>query len=132
MGLARGPLAFALVSGPQPRLFFALEARGRMTLPAKVFQAIHVERQPTNRDDTILAWAQKNGLDRAKFQEAYASFSVQSKAKRAAQLHDAYQVQGVASLGVAGLYYTDGELAGNMNRALEIVDHLVAQARKSR
>jgi ribosomal protein L17 len=55
-----------------------------------------------------------------------------SKAKRAAQLQDAYQVQGVPSLGVAGRFYTDGELAGNMNRALEIVDHLVAEARKSR
>jgi thiol:disulfide interchange protein DsbA len=38
----------------------------------------------------------------------------------------------VPSLGVAGRFYTDGELAGNMNRALEIVDHLVAEARKSR
>ena len=130
--LRRAPVAFRDDFVPQQRLFYALEAMGRMDLHAKVFQAVHVERQPTNRDDTILAWAQKSGLDRAKFQEAYASFSVQSKAKRAAQLQDAYQVQGVPSLGVAGRFYTDGELAGNMNRALEIVDHLVAEARKSR
>jgi len=130
--LRRVPVAFRDDFGPQQRLFYALEAMGRMDLHVKVFQAIHMERQPTNRDDTILAWAQKSGLDRAKFQEAYASFSVQSKAKRAAQLQDAYQVQGVPSLGVAGRFYTDGELAGNMNRALEIVDHLVAEARKSR
>ena len=106
--LRRVPVAFRDDFVPQQRLFYALEALGRMDLHAKVFQAVHVERQPTNREDSILAWAQKNGLDRAKFQEAYASFSVQSKAKRAAQLQDAYQVQGVPSLGVAGRFYTDG------------------------
>ena len=132
VALRRAPVAFRDDFVPQQRLFYTLEAMGRMDLHAKVFQAIHVERQPTNRDDTILAWAQKNGLDRAKFQEVYASFSVQSRAKRAAQLQDAYQLQGVPSLGVAGRFYVDGELAGNMNRALEIVDYLVSEVRQGR
>ena len=132
VALRRAPVAFRDDFVPQQRLFYTLEAMGRMDLHAKVFQAIHVERQPTNRDDTILSWAQKNGLDRAKFQEVYASFSVQSRAKRAAQLQDAYQLQGVPSLGVAGRFYVDGELAGNMNRALEIVDYLVSEVRQGR
>jgi thiol:disulfide interchange protein DsbA len=103
-----------------------------MDLHGKVFQTVHGERQPTNREDTILAWAQKNGLNRVKFQELYGSFSVSAKTRRAVQLQEAYQVQGVPSLGVAGRYYTDGQLAGNMNRALEVVDYLVAQARSTR
>ena len=130
--LRRAPVAFRDDFVPQQRLFYALEALGRLDLHVKVFHAIHTERQPMQRDDAIVAWAQKNGLDRARFQEALASFSVVSKARRAAQLQDAYQVQGVPSLGVAGRFYTDGELAGNMNRALEIVDHLVAEVRKGR
>ncbi len=128
----RAPVAFRDDFVPQQRLFYTLEAMRRMDLHAKVFQAIHVERQPTNRDDSILAWAQKNGLDRAKFQETYTSFSVQSKARRAAQLQDAYQLQGVPSFGVAGRFYVDGELAGNMNRALEVVDFLAAEVRQGR
>jgi len=130
--LRRAPVAFRDDFVPQQRLFYALEALGRMDLHGKVFHAIHVERQPMQRDDAILAWAQKNGLDRARFQETFTSFSVAAKAKRAAQLQDAYQVQGVPSLGVAGRFYTDGELAGNMNRGLEIVDHLVAEVRRGR
>ncbi len=128
----RAPVAFRDDFVPQQRLFYTLDAMRRMDLHAKVFQAIHVERQPTNRDDSILAWAQKNGLDRAKFQETYTSFSVQSKARRAAQLQDAYQLQGVPSFGVAGRFYVDGELAGNMNRALEVVDFLAAEVRQGR
>jgi len=130
--LRRVPVAFRDGFAPQQRLFYTLEAMNRLDLHGKVFQAIHGDRQPTNREDTILEWAQKNGLDRAKFQETYTSFSVQSKARRAAQLQDAYQLQGVPSFGVAGRFYVDGELAGNMNRALEVVDFLAAEVRQGR
>jgi thiol:disulfide interchange protein DsbA len=130
--LRRAPVAFRDDFVPQQRLYYVLEAMGRMDLHGKVFQTVHGERQPTNREDTILAWAQKNGLDRVKFQELYGSFSVSAKTRRAVQLQEAYQVQGVPSLGVAGRYYTDGQLAGNMIRALEVVDYLVAQARSTR
>jgi protein dithiol oxidoreductase (disulfide-forming) len=57
---------------------------------------------------------------------------VSSKARRASQLQDAFKVQGVPALGIAGRYYTDGTLAGTMDRALQITDYLIAEARKSR
>jgi thiol:disulfide interchange protein DsbA len=34
--------------------------------------------------------------------------------RRAVQLQDAYKVEGVPALGIAGRYYTDGSLAGSM------------------
>ena len=130
----RVPVAFRDDFVPQQRLFYTLEAMGKLDeLHGKVFEAIHVQRLPTNREESILAFAEKNGLDRAKFQELYNSFSVSSKARRATQLQNAYAVEGVPALGIAGRYYTDGSLAGNMDRALQVVDHLVAEARaKSR
>jgi thiol:disulfide interchange protein DsbA len=91
-----------------------------------------VEKQPTAKEDQILAWAQKNGLDPAKFKEVYNSFSVQTKARKASQLQEGFQVEGVPALGVAGRWYTDGSLAGNMPRALQVTDYLVAEARKAR
>jgi thiol:disulfide interchange protein DsbA len=57
---------------------------------------------------------------------------VSTKSKRAKQLQDAYVVDGVPAMGVAGRYYVDGDLAGNMDRALQVVDYLVAEARKSK
>ncbi len=130
--LRRVPVAFRDNFVPQQRLFYVLEAMNRLDLHGKVFQAIHGDRQPTNREDTILEWAQKNGLDRAKFQALYNSFSVQAKTRRATQLQDAYRVEGVPALGVAGRFYTDGEMAGNMGRVLQIVDFLIAEVRRAR
>jgi thiol:disulfide interchange protein DsbA len=129
----RAPVAFREDFIPQQRLYYTLEAMGKVDeLHGKVFQAIHANRLPLNRDDGILDWAGKQGLDKAKFQELYTSFGVTSKARRATQLQDAFKVQGVPALGIAGRYYTDGSLAGNMERALQITDYLIAQARNAR
>ncbi len=129
----RVPVAFRDDFVPQQRLFYTLEALGRLDdLHAKVFEAIHVQRLPTNREELILAFAEKNGLDRARFQETYNSFAVQSKARRATHLQDAYQVEGVPALGVAGRYYTDAALTGTMDKALQVTEYLIAEARKAR
>jgi thiol:disulfide interchange protein DsbA len=96
-----------------------------------VFHSIHVDKEGVDKEETIAAWAQKNGLDKAKFQEAYNSFTVQTKARRAKQLQDAYQVAGVPSIGIAGRWYVDGELAKSMERALQVTDFLIGEARKS-
>jgi thiol:disulfide interchange protein DsbA len=131
--LKRVPVSFRDSFVPQQRLFYTLEAMGKVEeLHSKVFEAIHVQHQPTDKEDSILAWAQKNGLDKAKFQELYNSFSISTKARRASQLQDAYKVEGVPALGVAGRWYTDGTMAGNVDRALTVVDYLVAEARKSK
>jgi len=133
VAVRRVPVAFRDSFVPQQRLYYTLEAMGKVDeLHGKVFQAIHVNRQPTDREESILEWAEKNGLDKAKFKELYNSFSVQTKTRRATQLQDAFKVQGVPALGIAGKYYTDGSLAGNMDRALQVVDYLVAEARKTR
>lgn len=129
----RVPVAFRDDFVPQQRLYYTLEAMGKIDqLHDKVFEAIHVNHEPTNREDAILAWAQKNGLDRTKFQELYNSFSVQTRARKASQLQEAYKVDGVPALGVAGRWYTDGELANGMDHALQVVDYLVAQARTTK
>ncbi len=131
--LKRVPVAFRDDFVPQQRLYYTLEALGKLDeLHAKVFRAIHAERQALNREELILDWAAKQGLDRSKFKELYNSFSVSSKARRATQLQDAFKVQGVPAIGVAGRYYTDGTMAGSMDRALQVTDYLIAEARKTR
>ncbi len=128
----RVPVAFREDFVPQQRLYYTLEAMGKVDeLHGKVFEAIHANRQPTHRDEEILQFAEKNGLDKAKFKELYSSFSVSSKLRRAVQLQDAYKVQGVPALGIAGRYYTDAGLTGTMDRALQVTDYLVAETRKS-
>lgn len=131
--LKRVPVAFRDDFVPHQRLFYTLEAMGKLDdLHRKVFQTIHVDKQSVDKEATILAWADKQGLDKAKFQELYNSFSVSTKARRGTQLQDAFKVEGVPALGIGGRYYTDGSMAGSMGRALQVTDYLIAEARKSR
>ena len=131
--IKRVPVAFRDDFVPQQRLYYVLEALGKLDeLHHKVFEAIHVQRNPLNREEVIVDFAGKNGLDKAKFQELYNSFSISTKARRASQLQDAYKIEGVPSLGIAGRYYTDGTMAGTMDRALQVTDYLIAEARKGK
>ncbi len=113
------------------QLFYTLEAMGQVEkMHSKVFAAIHAEKLDLSSRDTIINWVTKQGLDKVKFTQIYDSFAIGSKATRATQLQNAYNVTGVPALGVAGQFYTDGSLAQSMDRALQIVDYLVATQRK--
>ena len=129
----RMPVAFREDFAPQKRLFFSLEAMGLLDkLHVKVFQAIHGERLPLNTDASILTWIEKQGVDKTKFADTAKSFGVASKLKRAVQLQNDFKIEGVPSLGVAGKYYIDGTSAGNMDRALQVTDSLLALVRQGR
>ena len=132
VAVRRVPVSFRPDFEPQQRLYYVLESMEKVEeLHKKVFYAIHVEKQPLNTADLISAWADKQGLNKAKFVEAYNSFPIVTKARKATQLQEAYKVDGVPALGVAGRYYTSGSLAQTMERALSVTDHLIGLVRKS-
>jgi protein dithiol oxidoreductase (disulfide-forming) len=131
--LRRVPVAFRDDFVPQQRLFYTLEALGKFEeLHKKVFYAIHVEKRALNTQASIGEWLATQGVDKAKFEEIYNSFAVQTKATRAKKLQDDYKVGGVPALGIAGRFYTDGSLAQSMERALQITDWLVSEVKKGR
>ena len=123
----RVPVAFNASFAPQQKLYYTLEGMGKVDeLHARVFRAIHTERQNLSKEDAIFAWMGKQpGVDMAKFKEIYNSFTVSNQVRRASQLQEAYGVEGVPSMGVAGRYYTDGTLAGSMPSVLSVVTYLV-------
>jgi thiol:disulfide interchange protein DsbA len=129
----RVPIAFQSDFVPQQRLFYALDAMGLVDkLHRKVFAAIHVEKQRLDRTDAIADWVVKQGVDKVKFLEQYNSFTTATKATRATSLQNAYKIEGVPALGVAGRFYTDGTLAKSMERALQVVEFLAASVRNGR
>ena len=131
VAIRRVPIAFRADFEPQQRLFYVLEAMNKVDeLHKKVFYAIHVEKQLLNTPELIAAWAEKQGLNKAKFLETYNSFSVATKARKATQLQEAYKIDGVPAIGVAGRYFTSGSMAQTMERALLVTDYLIAQVRK--
>ena len=133
VAVRRVPIAFRDDFAPQQRLYYALEAMGLVDkLHAKVFAAIHVEKKDLTKGDAIADWVAKQGVDKTKFLEQYNSFSVATKASRATQLQNAYKIEGVPALGVAGRYWTDGSMAKSLERALQVVDHLVVGIRNGK
>jgi thiol:disulfide interchange protein DsbA len=131
--LRRVPAAFRDDMVPQQRLFYALEAMGKVgDLHVKIFDAIHKERVDLTRLAPMADWVAKQGLDAAKFTELYNSFAISAKARRATDLQNGYEVEGVPAMGVVGRWYTDSTLASNHPRMLQVVEYLVGEARKPR
>ena len=97
----------------------------------KVFNAIHLEKLPLNTADQITAWADKQGIPKAKFLEMYNSFSVSTQARKATQLQEAYALDGVPALGINGRYFTSGTQAKTLERSLQVADYLIGQSRQA-
>jgi len=130
----RVPVAFR----PNPygihqKLYFALDAMGLIpSMHAKVFRAIHEEGQRLDSPETIAAFLTKNGVDQARFMAVFNSFGLQTKAAQARTLSEAYKIDGVPSLGIAGQYYTTISLNGTPEKTLATADFLIAKARKGK
>jgi protein dithiol oxidoreductase (disulfide-forming) len=124
-------LPFAFIGPPEhQKMFYALEELGqREALQRKIFNAIHVENKRINTESEIIAFVTANGIDPAKFSEAYKSFAVNTKITRGKTLSNAYKIDGVPAIGIQGRYYTSATLAGTHERAVQVADYLIQRAR---
>src|SRR6185436_12139679 len=67
-------------------IYYSLEALGVLDkVHRALFDAIHKDRLKTDSKEARDQWLQRNGVDVKKFDDAFKSFGVQSKVKRAAQ-----------------------------------------------
>jgi thiol:disulfide interchange protein DsbA len=113
------------------KLYYSLEAMDLVeAMQRKVFHAIQVDQAKLDKLPDILTFMAKNGVDTAKFSDAFNSFSVQTKARQAKQLAEAYRIDGVPTLGIHGRYYTSPSLAGSPEKALSVADYLIQRSRK--
>lgn len=125
------PVGFMAPHQVHQKLFYALEEMGLLdSMHRKVFAAIHQQRLRLSSEAEIVSFVSSQGVDKNKFESAYKSFGVNSKAKRAKQLADAYKIDGVPALGINGRFYTSGALAGGHDRALAVADFLLQLARQ--
>lgn len=125
---------------PQQRLFYTLEAMGLLDkYHAKVYEAMHVQRLPLDRDVKVFEWAAQAGIDRDKFILAYRSFDVLERVRHAGVVMQAYYIDRWPMVAVDGRFITSpGHLGQAMpeateaqlhDAALKVLDFLVAKAR---
>jgi thiol:disulfide interchange protein DsbA len=113
------------------RIFYTLEALGQEErLHKALFDAIHQQGGVRLKGEAYAKWAAewlaKQGVDAKKYDEAFRSFSVSSKVRRASQLTAAYKFDGVPAIAVQGRYIVNAS-----STMLSVTDYLIAQSRKT-
>jgi len=115
---------------PHARIYYTLEAlREVERLHQRVYHGYHVEGLHMSKPEVMAAWAERNGIDREHWEQAYNSPEVQRKVEEAARLTRAYQVTGTPTLVVNGRYLTSGSMVESLSRVVNIVDGLVNKVR---
>ncbi|MEW6133205.1 MAG: thiol:disulfide interchange protein DsbA/DsbL [Pseudomonadota bacterium] len=118
---------------PAAKLSYALEDMGALhRLHDEVFRAYHKDNLDLDNEAELLAWVKKQGLDAARFQSAYNSFSVQTRAMKGAQLARNAGIAGVPTLMVDGKYLTSISMTYTEERLFEVLDQLIERARRER
>lgn len=126
----RVPVGFGRASWQlMQQTYYAAQELGVLDtrLNRAIFDAIHVQGKTLATEDEVADFLATQGIDKAKFKTAFASFSVQTKVRRAQQLVIRYQIDGVPTLIIDGVYKTTGEMAGSNERMLDVADYLVAR-----
>lgn len=117
------------------RVFYALEATGDLErVHRPLFDAIHKQGGARLKGDAYLKFVAeflaKNGVDAAKYQAALESFTVRTKLQRAAQMTQAYRIDGVPAMAVNGRYVVSATMSGERRAMLAVTEYLVGEARK--
>lgn len=104
------------------KIFYALGAlKKNDAIDDKVFGAIHNDGLGLAKPELITEFMVKNGIDKATWEAAYNSFSVNTEVAKANALFKAYGLTGVPNFIVNGKYVVGGESA----RTLQVVNKLI-------
>lgn len=115
----RVPVAFNASMADLQKLYYSLEALGRLDLHEKVFQAIHRERKRLTGFNAMADWAQAQGVDRQQFEAAFKSFGINNKVARANELTRNYKIDSTPSIAIGGRYVTSPGMTGTYESAVE-------------
>lgn len=115
------------------RIFYTLESLNELDrLHLQVYRGYHVEKLHMSKPDVMVEWAEKHGIDRQRWLDAYYSREVDEKVERARALTRAYTIAGTPTLVVDGRYLTSGNLAASLQEMITTLDDLIRLARRGR
>jgi len=113
--------------------FYTLEAMGQIArLHWPVYDNFHFNGLKLNEEAAMADWVSHNGLDKQKFIDTYRSPEIQAKLAAAREMTQSYEIKGVPSIVVDGKFVTSAGMAGGTNELMQVVEQLVAMARKER
>lgn len=125
---SRVPAMFGGAASLHAKAYYALEIIGdgeRMHEP--LFHAIHDEHKRLNTPKALEEFLEENKVDMDKYHAAFSSFTVQTKANRAAALIRRYGITVVPVLVVDGRYRVN-----NAAEVMQVTDHLLIKVEENR
>ena len=115
---------------PQAKTFYVAETLGVLEKVHKpIFDAIHRERRPMSSRSDIKGFFEEQGVDGARFDAAFDSFSLDAQVRQADAQTRRYGLTGVPTVIVNGRYRTSGQLAGSYESMVEVMKTLVEMER---
>lgn len=108
------------------RAYYTAEALGRLDeIHDGLFKALNVDRNPLNTEDLLIRFFASYGVSEQEFLEAFNSFAVQTKLRRADSLVRRYRITGVPAMVVNGKYVTGADMSGGIPQLFEVVEFLI-------
>jgi len=125
--LRRMPAIFGEKVEPHARAFYAAELVGvEEKFHEPLFRALHDLKRSIWDEDELVSFAEEQGIDGTEFREAYNSFFVNMKVRRAAEMGQRYGVDGVPDFVINGKYRSSPSQTGSRERLVEVINHLIA------
>ena len=126
--LVRIPAALNRGWQAHARVFYAAEALGVLDdVNEDLFREIHVNGNPLNTEESLIAFFEGHGVSEKDFLEAFNSFAVQTKLRQSDSRVRRYRLSGVPAIVVNGKYVTGAEMAGSYEELFELIDYLIAR-----
>jgi protein dithiol oxidoreductase (disulfide-forming) len=118
---------------PLARTYYTLEALGEVErLHEEVYKSYHDQELSMSQPDVMANWAQRHGIDRARWLEVYNSDEVTRAVEQAKRMTEDYDIQGTPSLVVNGRYLTSSGMTDDVKLVVPVAEQLVRMARERR
>ena len=120
------PVPWERTSQLYARTFYVMEGFDRLDLIRPFFDALHRERKLLNSQSRIADWLADQQIESDRIEDAFESFSVLTKVKRAERAVAANNIDSTPQLVVGGRYRLSPTLSGSYKQLLADVDELTA------
>ncbi len=128
---SRVPVGFDARKEIHQRIFYTWEALGLVEqMHVKTFTRFHVQKKPIDSLGDMVAFAQDNGLDATKVQNAWNSFGVQTKCSAARRLEDDYGIERMPEMAIGGRFVAVAQPSAGPDSVLATTDWLVQRIRR--
>lgn len=125
----RVPVNFQPSWRPLAKIYFAAESLNVLDkVHEPMFEAVKDDKLANTKDETILDFIAKLGVDKEAFNKAYHSFAVDSKTRWANNLAVSFKVVAIPTFVVVGpkeAFYSQTGLAGDEKQLFEVLSFLI-------